>query len=150
MKKIIASLLSAVLTLSVAASVSAVTTVNPWKDSSMHIMEIENYDSGYPTGDISTFPNFWSYNKEIGFAPAGGTLKNGQLGFNSTVQTAFSSNVRKALLVLPCSKKQKESVFISKTEPNLRLDAAFTASVIKIKWIRARQCSSSMEHPLCL
>ena len=30
---------------------------------------------------------------------------------------------------------QKESVFISKTEPNLRLDAAFTASVIKIKWI---------------
>ena len=89
MKKIIASLLSAVLTLSVAASVSAVTTVNPWKDSSMHIMEIENYDSGYPTGDISTFPNFWSYNKEIGFAPAGGTLKNGQLVINSSGTDSF-------------------------------------------------------------
>lgn len=89
MKKILASLLSAVLALSAVMTVSAASTANPWKDSSVHVMEIENYDSGYPTGDISTFPQFWSYNQEIGFAPAGGTLKNGQLVINSSGTDSF-------------------------------------------------------------
>ena len=52
-------------------------------------MEIESFESGYPSGDVNQWPGFWSYNQEIGYAPTSGLIKNGQLVINNGGTESF-------------------------------------------------------------
>ena len=89
MKKLAALLVSAILTVGLLPAASAAGEPNPWKDSSIHIMEIESFESGYPSGDVNQWPGFWSYNQEIGYAPTSGLIKNGQLVINNGGTESF-------------------------------------------------------------
>lgn len=52
-------------------------------------MEIESFESGYPSGDVNQWSGFWSYNQEIGYAPTSGLIKNGQLVINNGGTESF-------------------------------------------------------------
>lgn len=103
MKKLAALLVSAILAAGLLPAASAAGEPNPWKDSSIHIMEIESFESGYPSGDVNQWPGFWSYNQEIGYAPVSGLIKNGEMVINNGGTDSFifkraSGTVGSALL----------------------------------------------------
>lgn len=89
MKKMIALLLAALLVFA-CAPVALAAPANPFADSTIHVMEIESFDSGYPSGDISQWPGFWSYNVEVQHAAVVGIVdKNGRLAISGCGQDSF-------------------------------------------------------------
>ena len=92
MKKIMAFVMSAIVVLMLVPTVSAAEVATPWSDSSINIMELESFESGYPAGNVTTWNGFWSYNQEIKFPAVGGQIKNGQLMINANGSDAFLFN----------------------------------------------------------
>ena len=143
MKKMIALLLAALLVLA-CAPVALAAPANPFADSTIHVMEIESFDSGYPSGDISQWPGFWSYNVEVQHAPVVGIVdKNGRLAISGCGQDSFLFARAKGAISSSVFSRRTVSASMSITIPAIRSRSHPTAPARRATRIMVRRCSSS-------